>query len=614
MPRSAKFRRHAPIARRHRWWAKPDVTPRSVHGRAALVLALLLCPGSAAFAFPLLGSTTDSDITGSDVTGSDVTGTRDLTSGESTDLLHQLQLVNGFSAPAGGGWTFIPRIDAQEELTDNVYQVKTPRRWDLVTYISPGFDLAADLPRLTLTMSYSPSLALYARNSSLNALTQQLNGIANVTVIPELAYVDVRATSGVSNLYGGLGDQGAVGGQGGATAGSLAGASPLNANGQGLNRQNETQVTSFGVTPYLQRQFGDLGEGKLGYALDVTRSNTLSGFASLPFPSGGQNGQTLVSNEEFATFTSGQILERFQDAINIDLQQSQMSTDSGFVNGFTGIAANQATHTNSNRDTYSNQVTYQVNRVLSVFVSAGWEDINYTGSFGQQTNDATWRFGATVTPDPDTALTVSYGHDSGFNSFAADGHYALTGRTNLTLSYQSTLGTQLQYVQQQLNAAAATPNGQFVNGATGGALFVNTNALAQQDSLFRTDSLVFGSTTSWDRDVLSLSVSLSRQTTTGTGSNGLSTKGATFGVNWIHQMQPDMTLSGGVSFNQQTQANGGSGFLGNYVSYVASVGWQYQLTETVGVNVRYSFYDRISQDSAFNVYQSLLIAGISKTF
>jgi hypothetical protein len=197
---------------------------------------------------------------------------------------------------------------------------------------------------------------------------------------------------------------------------------------------------------------------------------------------------------------------------------------------------------------------------------------------------------------------------------AADARYALTGRTTLTLSYQSTLGTQLQYVQQQLNGATATSTGQIVNGTTGGQLFLNTNALAQQDTLFRTDSLIFGSTTSWDRDVLSLSVDLTRQTTTGSGSNGISTKGAMASVNWIHQMRPDMTLSGGLSLNKQGEANGGNGFLGNYVSYAASIAWQYQLTETVGVNVRYSFFDRISQDSSFNVYQSLLIAGITKTF
>ncbi|HET6605729.1 MAG TPA: hypothetical protein VFG62_03620 [Rhodopila sp.] len=584
----------------------------------ALVLALLLSPGSAAFGFPLLdstfggsGATSGGNATSSgDTAGSsDITGTRDLTSGESTDLLHQLQLVNGVSAPAGGGWTFIPRVEIDEELTDNVYQVNSPRRWDLITYLSPGFSLAADLPRLTLTMSYSPSLALYTHTGPLNALTQQLNALGTVTVVPELAFVDLRAMSGVSNLFGGVGNQGGFGAQ----AGSLA-SSSLTANGQGLNRQNETQFGSFGLSPYLRHQFGDLGQGKLGYALDVTRSNTLSGFASAPFPTGGLNSQTLVTNEEYANFTSGQMLQRLQDVVNIDLQQSQSTTEPGFVNGFTGAVASQSTHTYSTRNTFSNQVTYQLNHDLSVFVSGGWEDINYSGSFGQRISDATWRFGATATPNPDTTMTISYGHDDGFNSMAADARYALTGRTTLTLSYQSTLGTQLQYVQQQLNGATATSTGQIVNGTTGGQLFLNTNALAQQDTLFRTDSLIFGSTTSWDRDVLSLSVDLTRQTTTGSGSNGISTKGAMASVNWIHQMRPDMTLSGGLSLNKQGEANGGNGFLGNYVSYAASIAWQYQLTETVGVNVRYSFFDRISQDSSFNVYQSLLIAGITKTF
>lgn len=568
--------------------------------RGAAALALLLAPGSTAFAFPLLDSAVDSNVTGS----------RDLTSGESSDLQHQLQLVNGFSAPAGGGWTFIPHIDLQEELTDNVYQVHTPRRWDLVTFISPGFSLAGDLPRLTLSMSYNPSLALYTRNSSLNGLSQQLNAVGDLTVVPDLAFVDVRALSGVSSLYGGLGGQGAVGAQ----AGTLATTTSAYSNSEGLNRQNETQTSSIGMTPYLRQQFGDWGVARMGYSIDVTRSTQLSGFASLPIPAGGQNGQTLVTNEEFATFTSGDVLNQFQDTVNIDLTQGQTATQAGFVNGFTGQTQSQSTHTHSVNETYSNQVTYQANRALSVFVKGGYEHIEYGGALSQRISDLIWRFGATLTPGPDTRITISYGHENGFNSFAADGYYALTARTTLTVSYSSTLGTQLQYIQQQLNAAAATSNGQFVNGTNGGQLFFNTNALAQQDSLYRTDSLLFGANSVWDRDILSLTVGITTQTVSGAGSNGSATDGRTVSANWIHSMRPDMTVSGGVSFNQQTSPSGSNGAIGSYNSYAASVGWQYQLTETVGVNVRYSFFDRISQVSTSNVYQSLLFAGISKSF
>ncbi len=599
MPRKTTPRRPAPIACRGRLSRRDaDSSPR--RAGAAVALALLVSPASAAFAFPLLDSSVDSSVTGS----------RDLTSGEASDLQHQLQLVNGFAAPAGGGWTFIPRIDLQEELTDNVYQAHSPRRWDLVTFISPGFSLAGDLPRLTLSMSYNPSLALYARNSSLNGISQQLNALGNLTVVPDLAFVDVRALSGVSSLYGGVGGQGAVGAQAGVLAGTAAGI----ANSQGLNRQNETQTSSFGMTPYLLRQFGNLGVGRIGYAFDVTRSNQLSGFASLPFPSGGQNGQTLITNEEFATFTSGDVLDQFQDIVNIDLTQGQTTTEAGFINGFTGQTQNQSTHSRSLHAIYSNQITYQVNRALSVFVSSGYEQVNYSGALAQHINDLTWRFGGTLTPNPDSALSVSYGHENGFNSFAADGHYALTAHTTLTLSYNSTLGTQLQYIQQQLNAAAATTTGQFVNGTTGGPLFFNTNALAQQDSLYRTDSFLFGANTAWDRDVVSLTIGIVKQTISGAGSNGSSTDGRTVTANWTHSMRPDMTVSGNFSFDKQTSAAGNNGFLGNSDSYAASVAWQYQLSETVGVSVRYSFFDRISQDSTSNIYQSLLFASISKTF
>ena len=87
------------------------------------------------------------------------------------------------------------------------------------------------------------------------------------------------------------------------------------------------QTTSFGVSPYLLRQFGDWGTGKLGYSLNVTRSNALSGFFSSPIPTGaGIDGQTLVSNEENAHFVTGDFMAFFQNTFDVDLMQSQTTT------------------------------------------------------------------------------------------------------------------------------------------------------------------------------------------------------------------------------------------------------------------------------------------------
>src|ERR1700748_3485869 len=55
------------------------------------------------------------------------------------DAQHQLQIADGSAAPSGGGWTFVPRIDVQELLTDNVEGRHSPRQGDLVSYFAPGF-------------------------------------------------------------------------------------------------------------------------------------------------------------------------------------------------------------------------------------------------------------------------------------------------------------------------------------------------------------------------------------------------------------------------------------------------------------------------------------------
>jgi hypothetical protein len=594
--------------------------------KAALAVILLLGSASAALAEPFFQSTDSTAGSGSgsgsgsgagtgngsslDTTtgnGSGLTGTKDLTAGQAQDLRSQLSLVNGITAPAGGGWTFVPRLDMQEVFNDNVYATNTNRRWDFATSISPGFALAGDMPRLQLTMTYNPSVTLYARTGDLNALTQQLNALGHITLEPDLAYVDVTAVSGVSSIYGGYG-YGSVGAQAG--QGTIGAGQTVNA--QGLNRNNETQNSNFGINPYLETLLGDYGVAKLSYSLNAGQSSQLSGFGSLPFPTGGRNATSLFTNQESATYSTGDWLGQFQNVLSANLTQSSQSTDAGFVNGFTGQAQGSSTTTNSSQTVISDQITYQVNRTVALFVSGGHEAITYSGVGGQNINDLIWSFGTTLTPNPDSALTVSYGHSNGYNSFQASGHYQATGRTVLTVSYNSTLGTQLQYFQQAVNALVVTNTGQIVT-VNGAPLFVTINQLAAQDTVFRTDAFVLGSSTSWDLDLVSMTLSLTKQSTIGHENSGTSTSGKNINFSWVHQMQPDMTLTGNIGYSRED--GGGSGlFLGNYDSYSAGLSWYYQLSPSVSLSVSYSFFDRISQSSSSNVYQSLFIVGLSKSF
>jgi uncharacterized protein (PEP-CTERM system associated) len=231
----------------------------------------------------------------------------------------------------------------------------------------------------------------------------------------------------------------------------------------------------------------------------------------------------------------------------------------------------------------------------------------FTTAPGLSIHDLTWSFGGTWTPSPASSLTLSYGHLNGFDAFSANGYYRATPRTVFTVSYGSTLGTQLQYLQNQLNLAAPNGNGGLVNSLNGGTLFGATNALAVRDGVFRTDTLTVGSRTILDRDIISLNLLLSNETTT-TGATAASGTSKSANATWLHSMQPDMTLSAAIYVALQDQA------FANARSVVASLAWQYHLSDTLAVSARYSFLEQRSQTAIYNFNQNILILGITKTF
>ena len=574
---------------------------------AGLAGALMLARSGGAGAFPLLDATEAKVPFGSELAPSDA-----------QDLQHQLQLANGFSAPLGGGWTIIPRIDLQEALTDNVLQAHTPRRFDLGTLISPGIAVAGDTPRVRLSFDFAPTLSVYARTGNLNSLTQQMSGIGNVTIVPDLAFIDIRAVSGVNSLNGGLGGQGTVGSST-ISATPQAGIPTVAGYGQGLNRNNEVQTSSFGISPYLVHRFGDWGTGRLGASVEVSESDVLSGFAASPFPTGGANAQTLVTTEQTAHFVTGEFMQYVQDAFDIDLMQTQSTVGTGVPDAQTGASLQTTQRSSSTRVIITDQVSYQVNRGLTLFVSGGHEDIHYSTPSAAligapSIHDLTWSFGATLTPDPGSALTISYGHLNGFNSLTADGHYALTARTTLMLNYGSTLGTQLEYLQNQLNVATVGGNGALVNGQSGGQVFGATNALGVRQGVFRTTTLAVGAQTVLDRDIVSVNLLMTKQTSTGTiNSTNVSSKIAS--ATWLHQMRPDMITSAILGI-RDPESDSGSAFggFGDSTSIAASLAWQWQISDTLRTTVRYSFFERQAANNNFSLYQNLLLFGITKSF
>jgi uncharacterized protein (PEP-CTERM system associated) len=582
-------------------------TCRNPFGVAALRLSLgavsLAWAGGVAGAFPLIDPSNADQVP---------QGT-ELAAPDAQDLRHQLQLSNSLAAPPGGGWTIVPRLDFQEMFTDNVLQANSPRQWDLATYLSPDIHIAGNTPRLQLTFDYAPALSMYARTSSLNSLTQQMDGIGLVTVVPDLAFIDVRAVAGVHNLYGGIGGLGTVGASG-PGVGSMQASAPASAGSSaGLARNDEVQTNSFGISPYLLSELGDWGTGKLGYSFNATASDRLTGFAASPFLSGnGANNQTLLSNEEVLHYSSGDWLNPLQNAFDIDLMQNRTNSGANYGYTYTAVPSGSRSYT-SERNFITDRVTWQANRAIALFASLGHEYIVYNTTGGLNVNGPTWSVGTTLTPDPDTFLTASYGLLNGYDSLSLNGRYAVTGRTTLTVSYGSTTGTQLENLQSQINLATANGNGALVNGQNGGQLFAAANAQPVQNGVFRYDTFTAGLQTTLDRDTFAVTLFDTKQTRQGAGSSSSNGTVLSISGSWQHALREDVTLSAAASYSRQngTSAVGGPG---NSGSEAASVGLQYQISDTLSASLRYSFFARQATVTAYTFYENMLILGISKSF
>ena len=576
------------------------VTP----GRAPILrnatFAWLVFGIAPAAAFPLFDPAGDTAVPkGTELAGPDA-----------RDLRQQLQLANGLAGTGGPGWTILPRLELQQMFTDNVLQVNRPRRWDLITYVSPGLSISGETQRVTMRFDYSPTIAMYARTSSQNALSHQLNGTGLITVIPNLAFVDVRAIAGVQNRNGLAG--GAGGGLGGTTgalnAGTFNGTAGAAA---GQTRNSLTQTSSFGVSPYLMNKFGDYGTGKIGYSANYTRSAGATGFTSLPFPTGGTNGQTMVTTEQIANFVTGDVFGAIQNTTDLQMTQSNGSSDGTNTLGLTTALANR-TFT-STRQTVTNKTSYAIDRTFTVFGTIGQQNINYSGGQGQNVNGLTWDIGATVTPNAESKITLSYGKKEGALSLSADAFYTLTPRTTTTLNYSETLGTQLENVRRQLDTAKVSGTGALVDTQNNATLFANNSAGFVQPGVFRFKTLNMNLATTLDRDLISATVVLSSQTATG-GSAATSTSSdtRTLSLQWTHQLEPTLTWSTSAS-HSQIVSNGGA-LAGTTTTTIASTGLQQSFSDTLSGSLRYSFIKRSGANQLLNLTQNMIILGISKQF
>jgi len=531
---------------------------------------------SPAAAFP----TTDPSNASLMTAGSDLGSAAASDTSDATALAHQMQLLGPFGATVGPGWTFTPSLTLQEALNDNVFETQSNRSWDLISYLTPGLIVTANTQDVQLRLNYQPTLEYYARNTSQNQLAQNLNAIGNVTLWQDHLYLDVRAAAGVGSTSGSMPGLG---------YGTTSSGQP-NSGITGLTKQNSTQYTSFAVSPYFLQQFDTYGTLKLGYTLSHTTTSNAGGFVPLPTNSTGTSA-SQTTNEEFAQFTSGTFLERATDTVAIDATQYQG----------TGAA------TSGYNETATNTVNYVVNREIAVFGSFGYENINYGGTDPLVITGPTWQIGATLTPNPKSTLTMSYGRQQGEDSLTVNGVYQATTRTSINISYGQQLGTELQSLENQL--ASGNLNNPGINPRTGQPFTNGNNLLGIPTGLYRSETMTAGTSTLLNRDTFTFNVQYAKYTAAGAGATG-STNGFTGTANWNHAIRDYLMLNVSASYGQRwfTDPGGANTFA------AATASLQYLISATVSTTLSYAFYDLNSTQQGQSFYQDILLLSLTKQF
>jgi hypothetical protein len=564
------------------------------------------------------------------------TGTGGYRLGDLRDQVSSL-LASGPLPFAGPAWIVTPSLSVDAGVDDNALEVSSPRRADVFTDITPSITITGDTSRLKVNASYSPVVTLFAQTPVRNMVSQYLNGDAFATVVPDLFYMDLRANitqSSITGGYGGYGGYAAIGGYGPS-------GSPT------LNGQDQVQTSSLSFTPYLVHRFDGWGTGTLSYSLAYTAQsgygpagNVGTNGTTIPYSTGPYSGygvntgflanQVLITNSEIAQFTTGENLGRTNLTAAVNLQQfsgngifggSGLLGSTGIVNGNGAVTGVGSSGGASYNNLYTVSGTYALTRSVALIGEIGYQNLRFASVPVVEVNSPVWQAGVTLTPNPDSKLTVSYGRQDGIDSAFLDASYSPTARTRIYATYSSGLQTAALAQQTLLQSSNFGPGGLQTSSLTGAPLTTTGNAFGTQNSLYRSHLLTVTAVLLRPRDTFSVGLTYEDATVIA-GAVGLVTGnsyGGTYGtLTWQHNLSPvtstNVLLEYGTDMTQVT----GTGTPGSNVSeqfYTLSGSLNYAISQTLTSYASYTLSSRFgSAVPGRNYFDNLVLVGLSKGF
>jgi uncharacterized protein (PEP-CTERM system associated) len=471
------------------------------------------------------------------------------------------------AGPAPPAWIIEPRMEVQEEVTDNARQSTTNRTADLVTYISPGIFISGDTPALRTTIDFTPSLQRNVVATDQNGFFVNGLATADATVVPEHLFFDARATAFEASRTGG----------------------DAAFNTANLPVADRTQVYAYSASPVLRTRLFDDGTGELRYSIGQTQFTNNAG--ALP----GSVSATPVDEISSSTVQ--------------ELRASVDSNDSfGRVRNHLILDASNSDVTSSNFSSkaasVSDETRYRLTDTFTPIGTVGYQIYDYPDSPAADEKGIIALGGFEYQPRADTYFRLQYGHRDGINSFLGEARYAITPLTTAFAGYVEGISTPQQAILGGLAGAAETSTGTIVNSQTGLPLSLYNAQLALQNDILRYTTFTGGLTANLSPNSFTATlVQQTIQSLTGATANDSSIGGT---VNWTRAVSPTTNFSATASYYRHDLNASSSVDVGLLLTHT--------FTETLFGSVHYEFAKLDSDEANTNFYQNLLTVTMRKIF
>ena len=496
--------------------------------------------------------------------------------------------IRGFHLTYGAGLT--------ETLTDNVRGTASGgnllangagaistggngREADLVTTIAPNVTLADVTRRAQFAFTYTPSYSKFAAASDLDRFDNAFTGTGNFDLWHEHLVLDTTAS--VSRQI--INNQGAV-------------------TTSGLNSSvNQTNVSTFTLSPTYSTRFGDFATGQLKYLLGFTDSGVTA---------------PTVQNQVSAGVTSGNDFSQLQWSVTFsdtETDQGDQSNSGELVNS----AVNPTTTGNLSDRVAQAQVNYALTRSLTLLSGFGYEKITDDTVSANNQNGPIGSFGIGV----DGAflhfkLNYNFRYGSQFASF--DGSADISENLKVLASYGESIQTQQSLAIQNASniGFAGTQNGQpgFFTPVGNNQLAFNptpasggiNNGLGNASFLNKNGQIAV--TGNYDRDSWSLTLQQNSQSSSQVNFNE-TTLNVTAG--YQRQLTPSTRFNLNLGYFNVSQTSPSAS---SDNTYDAAAGLSYELGQGVTTSGTYSFLYRRSSQSGQDIRANSLILTLNKAF